>query len=75
MEKEYRWVNDEIKIDFELPAPIQEKVNELEQYDQEENYLYFDACEVLEAYCKSWVWDGSITTEQYNKLCDRYCGG
>ncbi|MDI9242331.1 hypothetical protein [Fusibacillus kribbianus] len=75
MEKKYRWVNDSVKIDFPLPKPIQEKVDMLEYYDETEDYGYFDACEVLECYAKHWVPDESITQEQFEKLCDRYCGG
>ena len=74
MEKKYRWVNDEVKIDFELPKRIQDMVDELEKMDEEDNWCYFDGCETLEYQSKLYVPD-KLSERQWNKLCSRYCGG
>lgn len=42
MNKKYTWINDDIKIDFPLPKLLQNLVEELEELDLEENWLYLD---------------------------------
>lgn len=72
MSRKYTWINDDIKIDFPLPELLQNLVNELEEMDMEENWLYFDRCEFLENITKECIISGWITDEQRDLLCQRY---
>lgn len=72
MNKKYTWINDDIKIDFPLPKLLQNLVEELEELDLEENWLYLDQCEFLENITKECIISGWITDEQRDLLCRRY---
>lgn len=70
--KKYNWIDDEVKIDFDLPEEIQELVDELEEYDlngQLGDYVVFS--DWLDVYAKRWIGDG-LTRHQYDLLRWRY---
>ena len=55
MKKTYHWVNDDVKIDFKLPNMIQDLVDELEEMDQNEDWSYFDRCDLIENITQEFV--------------------
>ncbi len=74
MSKQYHWVDDTIKIDFKLPKYLQSVVDELEELDQNEDWVYFDRCAFIENCTKEYIYSGELTMEQRDKLCARYHG-
>lgn len=72
--KKERWADTRIIIDFPLPNKVQEIVDELERFDLEGHYGYFEDCEYLDVFAKRFIGDG-LTQEQYDLLLCRYHGG
>ena len=72
--KKVRWADTSIVIDFPLPQKVQEIVSELEKFDMEENYGYFEDCDYLDVFAKRYIGSG-LTQEQYDQLLCRYHGG
>lgn len=70
----HRWINDEIVIDFPLPKSLLNLIEELEQYDREENYAYFNYAEALDLGAKELFRRGTLTHEQWDRLCLKYDG-
>lgn len=74
MEKKkiFQWIDDSVTIDFEVPAWVQEKMELLEKYDLEDNYMYFPVNDDLDVDLKNWVAKGKMTQAQWNKIMMRY---
>lgn len=65
--------DDDIIIDFELPKPVQEEIELLDQlYEQGEDLKYNLHLNILHAYCKSMLDSKTITKGQFEKLLDQY---
>lgn len=70
--KKFQWIDDSVTIDFEVPAWVQEKMELLEKYDLEDNYMYFPVNDDLDVDLKNWVARGKMTQAQWNKIMMRY---
>ena len=68
-----KWIDDEIIIDFPVPSPIRQIMDELEKYDKEEDvYFYFDRSEWLENATKDYVYEKVLTEKQRELLIQKY---
>lgn len=70
--KKFQWIDDSVTIDFEVPIWVQEKMELLEKYDLEDNYMYFPVNDDLDVDLKNWVAKGKMTQAQWNKIMMRY---
>lgn len=71
---EENWVNNEVKIDFELPKRIQNILNEMEEANRKDEFgTYFELVEVLDVVCKNYCGEeGGITKKQWEIIDERY---
>ena len=68
----HNWIDDSIIIDFNLPEPIRELINEIEEHDKNRDLGYYlSATEWLDSYAKRWIGDG-LTRKQYDMLRYKY---
>lgn len=71
-EKMFNWIDESIVIDFPLPLPIKELIDEIEEHDKKnERGYYLSAVEWLDVYAKRWIGTG-LSQEQYDKLRYKY---
>lgn len=70
--KKFQWIDDNVKIDFEVPKWVKEKMELLEKYDLEDNYMYFPVNEGLDVDLKNWVAKGKMTEKQWDQIMLRY---
>lgn len=69
----FRWVNDDVKIDFPVSKLMKNTMEEAEQYDLEKNTSEYNAVsEMIELFGKEGYVTGMYTKEQWDKLCERY---
>ena len=69
----FRWVNDEIKIDFPVSKAMKNTMEEAEQYDLENNISEYNAVQdMIELMGKEGYVTGIYTKEQWDRLCKRY---
>lgn len=76
-QKEYRWVDNSVKIDDfydDLPPVIKNLVDDCEKADAEEDWAYTNYCDSVENASKLYVPSGRITKDQFERLCMRYYG-
>ena len=67
------WINDTIKINFEIPKGLDETISMLEKYNREnEMGLYFSWTDVLDVQCKNLCGCGKLTEYQWDLLNERY---
>ena len=67
------FINDEIIIDFPVPASFQRVMDRMEQYDAEDDYgMYNAVCEPFHVDCKNACANGTITKKQWELLEMRY---
>ena len=70
----YRWIKDEIEINFVLPKSALFIISELEKMDVNEDYGYFNYAEMLDHIAKEMVVQGELTQAQWDILCAKYDG-
>ena len=69
----FRWVNDEIKIDFPVSKALKNTMEEAEQYDLENNISEYNAVQdMIELMGKEGYVTGMYTKEQWDRLYKRY---
>jgi hypothetical protein len=69
----YHEINDEVKIDFEVPEILQDIINQTEDADKANNLmLYCDLAECVDVLAKNLYTDGMITKKQWDTLVMRY---
>lgn len=72
--KKFHWIDDSIKIDFEVPKIMQDLMNTAEKLDLEENYAYFEYADQIDVDAKNLCADGYLTESEWEKLSMRYGG-
>ena len=70
----YRWIREDIEIDFPLTKTMLYLISELEKLDLNEDYSYFNVAETLDHVAKEMVVQGDLTHEQWDRLCAKYDG-
>lgn len=69
----HRWTDDTIVIDFIVPEQIQEFIDEIEEYDNNDDFgCYLSAVDYLDVVAKWWYASGDLTHHQYNLLRWKY---
>lgn len=67
------YINDSIKIDFDVPTVIRDSMEIAEKADEEEHYgTYVVYAENIDTVAKNCYADGAITKEQWDLLLQRY---
>lgn len=73
--KKFRWIREEIVLDFDIPRVMQNEIAEAEQYDREGNLaLYLAVADGLDVLAKSYYASGRISERQWVDVCNKYPG-
>lgn len=67
------WINEDVNINFKPVKFIQDIIANLEEYDKEGNWSYINEADALDHYTKECVIEDIMTTDQRNKLIEKYC--
>lgn len=72
--KNFHYINDDIKINFPVDDYMQKLMNDMEKYDLEDNYAMYNAIAEPFVYtqCKNMYAAGKLTKEQWQKIEMRY---
>ena len=71
--KKHRWVRDDIVIDFKVPRYVQDLIEEMERFDEEDNEIaYLNYSEGTECCTKDLVYEGVLTDKQRVTLIKKY---
>ena len=69
----YNYINNDVKIDFELSHTMQDLVDKAEKADILEDYgLYMNLADAIDSQAKKEVYRHLITETEWNKLVSRY---
>lgn len=69
----YRFINDDFKVDFEVPVGLQELIDEAEKADKENHMgTYFAMVDNIDVVAKNCYAAGLITKRQWDILAARY---
>lgn len=69
----YNFINDDIKIDFELSKTMKDLINKVEEADLLDDYgLYINLADAIDTQAKLESSHHIITNSQWNKLNRRY---
>lgn len=69
----YNYINNDVKIDFELSHTMQDLVDKAEKADILEDYgLYMNLADAIDSQVKKEVSRHLITETEWNKLVSRY---
>lgn len=71
----YRWIREEIQIDFPLPKDMLWLIQEMEEMDKNEDFAYFNYFDSLDVSAKELTRLGKLSQKQWNLLYKKYCGG
>lgn len=71
----FHWIDDNIKIDFDVPHALKILMNKCEKLDLNEDYNYFDYIDLLDCDMKELVKMGKLTNIEREKINQRYEGG
>lgn len=72
--RKYNYINDDIKIEFELSITMKDLVNKAEEADLLEDYgLYMNIVDAIDTQGKKETKNHIITESEWNKLIWRYC--
>ena len=70
----FNYINDDIRIDFELSSKMQNLIKGAEQADLLDQYgTYMNYAYAIDAQAKKEVTHNQLKESQWNKLIDRYC--
>lgn len=70
--KKFRWINDDIIIDFPVPKLLKNMMQEAEELDLRGSVIYTGMADQIDVTCKEYVTTGRMTQEQWDKIADRY---
>ena len=71
----YNWINDEVKIDFEVEDEVlRNTINDCERFDLAHDFQYFGMAEAIDNLCKMFYAGGHMNQEEWDKLVGRYPG-
>ena len=65
-------INDDIKIDFELPRLLKNSIEEAEELDKIGSVEYTAVADQIDVVCKGYVTTGHMTEEQWDIVTARY---
>ena len=69
----YNFINDDIKLDFEIPGGLQYLIDEAEKADKENDLgTYIAYADVIDTAAKNYCAAGKITMKDWDKVCARY---
>ena len=69
----YNYINNDVKIDFELSHTMKDLVDKAEKVDILEDYgLYMNLADAIDSQAKKEVSRNLITETEWNKLVSRY---
>lgn len=70
----YHFINDDIKIDFELSRTMQDLVDHAEKADLMDNYgIYMNYADAIDTHAKNETKHHKMSEGQWKKLAQRYC--
>lgn len=70
----YRFINDEIKIDFSLSKTMQNLVDEAEKADILDDYgIYMNVADAIDSQGKKETTHHQLRESEWKKLTERYC--
>ena len=72
LNKKFRWINDDIAIDFKVPRTLRNTMQEAEELDLADNIEYTHVADAIDVLCKEYVVIGLLTQEQWDRVVDRY---
>lgn len=70
--KKFRWINEDVIIDFPVPKTIQNAMQEAEELDLEGNIEYTHVADILDVLSKGCVAVGKLSQKQWDKIVLRY---
>lgn len=70
--KVYHEINDEIKIDFELPEMLRKLIAEAEAADERNDGSYDNLADTIDTLCKNFYADRKLTLKQWEIIVRRY---
>ena len=65
-------INDEIRIDFEVPELLRNTMDEAEELDRIGSVEYTAVADMIDVICKGYVTTGHMTQEQWDTVVDHY---
>ena len=68
----FQWVDDSVKIDFDVADWIRKDMKQLEECDLNNDYMYFNYNDALWVDLKNWVSKGKMSEAQWAKIMERY---
>lgn len=69
---EFRWIDDNYKINFEIPKLLKNTIEEAEELDYNGDMEYFDVADTIDVICKNFVSAHIMTKEQWDIVTKRY---
>lgn len=73
MRKGFMYIDETVVLDFDMPEELREYVNELDKAFEVDDEVTWDTYhEVIGEFAKNTCSEGLITTEQRNKIWERY---
>lgn len=71
--KKHNFINDEIEIDLSaLPKGLKNTIKELEEYDQNNDAMFYECADMLYMMADRFLKDGAIDRETRDKLIMKY---
>lgn len=68
----FRWIREDIVLDFPLPRTLQNDIKEAEELDLAGNIEYACVADAIDVLCKDYVANGIFTKEQWDKVVEKY---
>lgn len=71
--QKYNFINDEIRIEFtDLPKALKSTIKELEEYDRNNDTMFYECADMLYMMADRFLKDGAIDSETRDKLIMKY---
>jgi hypothetical protein len=70
--KKYHWINDDVKIDFQVDKALKNAMEEAEKLDMAGSVEYGAVADAIDVLCKQSFGAGKMTKEQWDTMCKRY---
>ena len=68
----FRWIREDIVIDFPLPKTLQNDIKEAEELDLAGNIEYSCVADAIDILCKDYVENGIFTKKQWEIVVSKY---
>lgn len=72
IDNHFRWIRNDIIIDFDLPKILRNTIEEAEELDRAGNIEYSAVADMIDVLGKECCRAGQITKDQWNQLCRKY---